>query len=185
MTGILQLEQRITRLRQLRDRIDAEISADERILGRAQQRRQEAERAAAAAARRAQRAAEDMLLEQLAPPAAVRAWATARGLAVATRGRLPQDIRTAYINHHAKEDPQSMTRRTWATDLNTARLEDLTFLADTGETLHRAAQRLGTTTDALEKWCRAHDQQHLYTALLANTRTPGHGARHGHLTHTP
>lgn len=74
-----------------------------------------------------------------------------------------------------------MTRRTWATDLNAARLEDLTFLADTGETLNGAAERLGTTTAALEKWCRANAQQHLYAALIANTNSPGHGARPGRI----
>ena len=69
----------------------------------------------------------------------------------------------------------------WSAAANADRLEDLTFLADTGESLTGAASRLGLTTDALEKWCRTHGHQHLHARLTANTRTPGHGARPGRI----
>lgn len=37
-----------------------------------------------------------------------------------------------------------------------ARAEDVHWLAETGEGATRAAERLGITYDALEKWCRLH-----------------------------
>lgn len=37
-----------------------------------------------------------------------------------------------------------------------ARLEDLTFMAECGETFEGAAKRLGITESALEKWGRDH-----------------------------
>lgn len=37
-----------------------------------------------------------------------------------------------------------------------ARAEDICWLAETGECLTGAARRLGTTVDALEKWCTLH-----------------------------
>ena len=37
-----------------------------------------------------------------------------------------------------------------------ARAEDVRWLAETGECLTGAARRLGTTVDALEKWCALH-----------------------------
>lgn len=39
---------------------------------------------------------------------------------------------------------------------NEARREDLTWLADTGESLTGAAQRLGMRPGSLETWCRRH-----------------------------
>lgn len=37
-----------------------------------------------------------------------------------------------------------------------ARLEDLMFLVDTGETTEGAARRLGCTIDTLQRWCYRH-----------------------------
>lgn len=61
------------------------------------------------------------------------------------------------------------------------RLEDLTWLADTGETFEGAAARIGLTEMALEKWLRNHAPE-LTTRLINNGRTVGHGARLGKLT---
>ena len=41
-----------------------------------------------------------------------------------------------------------------AREFNTARREDVHFLAETGENTHGAAARLGINRDALESWCR-------------------------------
>lgn len=55
-------------------------------------------------------------------------------------------------------------------------------MAETGETHTRAAERLGTSVDALEKWCRTNGHHQTWTRLVANARRVGHGARTGHLT---
>ena len=52
-----------------------------------------------------------------------------------------------------------------------ARAEDMCWLADTGECATRAAERLGTTYDALEKWARAHGMAAEWRAL--KSRDPG------------
>jgi len=48
-----------------------------------------------------------------------------------------------------------------------ARLEDLQWLVDTGETLTGALKRLDITKSALDKWCRNHDCWHLFARLAA------------------
>ena len=48
-----------------------------------------------------------------------------------------------------------------------ARLADLRWLADTGESAEGAARRLDTTTAALEKWCRSHSHADLWSVLVA------------------
>lgn len=42
------------------------------------------------------------------------------------------------------------------TSRHSARLDDLAWMAATGECASGAAARLGTTTDALEQWCKRH-----------------------------
>lgn len=49
--------------------------------------------------------------------------------------------------------------------LRASRLEDLTWMADTGESAVGAAARLGITRDALEKWCHNNDHDELYARL--------------------
>lgn len=63
----------------------------------------------------------------------------------------------------------------WSEHQNQARLEDLEFMVDTGETLTGAAARLGITLSALHKWCTRHDHLHLYHRLAA--RDPEHHNR--------
>lgn len=64
----------------------------------------------------------------------------------------------------------------------TTRAEDLTFMADTGETHVRAAARLGINLDALEKWCRDNGHRPTWRRLVANSHALGHGARAGRVT---
>lgn len=59
---------------------------------------------------------------------------------------------------------------------NDARREDLAWLADTGETTHGAAARIGVNRDALYAWCHEHAPE-VWDQLLNNEHTPGHGAR--------
>lgn len=55
--------------------------------------------------------------------------------------------------------------------VNTAeRLEDVRWMAETGENLDGAAQRLGMTVEALEKWCARHDKEALTTLIAARPR---------------
>lgn len=49
------------------------------------------------------------------------------------------------------------------------RLEDLAWMAETGETLEGAAERLDITPKSLERWCRRH-APHLYVTLTRGTR---------------
>lgn len=49
------------------------------------------------------------------------------------------------------------------------RLEDVTWLAETGETPDGAAGRLGLTVNGLEKWCDRH-ARHLWAQLMGNRR---------------
>jgi hypothetical protein len=55
----------------------------------------------------------------------------------------------------------------------TSRVEDLTFMADHGETTTGAAQRLGLSSDALERWCHRHQLAGLLARLVANAHQPG------------
>lgn len=48
-----------------------------------------------------------------------------------------------------------------------ARIEDLQWMADTGESLTGAAHRLAISTDALEKFCERHHVTHLARRLRA------------------
>ncbi|MGI8682049.1 MAG: hypothetical protein ACR2JO_07955 [Mycobacteriales bacterium] len=50
-----------------------------------------------------------------------------------------------------------------------ARIEDLTWMAETGETVAGAAHRLGFSADALNSWCRDHGRRDLYRRLTANS----------------
>jgi len=47
-----------------------------------------------------------------------------------------------------------------------ARLEDLRWMAATGECASGAAKRIGTNVKNLEKWCRRHDAD-LWRRLMA------------------
>lgn len=49
-----------------------------------------------------------------------------------------------------------------------ARLEDIAFMADCGESLSGAASRLGIGVSGLEAWLKAHDAKHLTDALRVN-----------------
>lgn len=71
-------------------------------------------------------------------------------------------------------------RRTidWSTEINADRLDNLRFLAATGESLEGAAQRLGITVASLDTWCRRHGHTDLYQQLAARGEY-GHGARVG------
>lgn len=51
-----------------------------------------------------------------------------------------------------------------------ARLEDVRWLADTGESLTGAAQRLGITRDALEAWCRKYAPDAYHTLRAREPR---------------
>jgi len=53
------------------------------------------------------------------------------------------------------------------THLDRQRREDLTFLAEQGETWENAAKRLGLTLTALDQWCQRHDKP-LRARLKAN-----------------
>lgn len=53
-----------------------------------------------------------------------------------------------------------------------ARAEDLQWMADTGENLTRAAERLGMTPKSLHKWCNRHGHLHLYQQLAARETDP-------------
>ena len=50
------------------------------------------------------------------------------------------------------------------------REEDLTMLADTGETLDAACARLGINRDALWKWCWRNGQLDMYERLARRQR---------------
>jgi transposase len=54
----------------------------------------------------------------------------------------------------------------------TARLEDLTFLADHGVGFTEAAQRVGVSVRSLERWLRNHHQTSLKNRLRANEPHP-------------
>lgn len=69
---------------------------------------------------------------------------------------------SCYNRHlYLGQRPQATNRR----DFNTARLENLTWMHDTGETAERAAARLGISLTALEKWCSRHDAGHLFQTM--------------------
>ena len=64
--------------------------------------------------------------------------------------------------------------------MNADRLEDLQWLAATGENAHGAARRLGTTVEALDKWCRNHGHTALFNTLSArNPRDWNRAANQG------
>lgn len=77
---------------------------------------------------------------------------------------------------------KSAAARARAEAFNAERLEDLTWMANTGETASRAAERLGCTLTALKAWCRRQDCSYLYHRLRANEVGAGAGARTGRLT---
>lgn len=54
----------------------------------------------------------------------------------------------------------------WNAPFINQRLEDLTFMADTGESAEGAAERLGISHDALEIWTRRHAPE-LWKRLVA------------------
>ncbi len=56
--------------------------------------------------------------------------------------------------------------------LTAARLEDLQWLVDTGESFSGAAARIGIDERALERWLRKHNAAHLYAALRAREPVP-------------
>ncbi len=56
--------------------------------------------------------------------------------------------------------------------LTAARLEDLQWLVDTGESFSGAAARIGIDERALERWCYKHNARHLYLQLRAREPLP-------------
>lgn len=62
----------------------------------------------------------------------------------------------------------------WSAEANAARLEDLTWMADTGETITGAATRLGLELKTLHKWCARHGHMHLYARLANREPDPRH-----------
>lgn len=61
-----------------------------------------------------------------------------------------------------------------------ARLEDLEFMADTGECLTGACRRLGLNVAALEKWLRDRGRGDLYNRLSAREyHDNGHDPKNG------
>lgn len=67
----------------------------------------------------------------------------------------------------------------WSDHLHSERARDLEWMAETGETYERAAERLGITPAALEKWGRDQKQLPLLARLRANGDRLGAGARAG------
>lgn len=66
----------------------------------------------------------------------------------------------------------------WTEETNRARLEDLQWMADTGEHLTGAATRLRITPDALWKWCHRHGHLDLWQRLAH--RDPDYHPEHAH-----
>ncbi len=64
-------------------------------------------------------------------------------------GRTVESVRTAR-RRHGFRDTQPRD------EMVAERLEDLAWLADTGENAVGAARRLGVSHDALDRWCRRH-----------------------------
>ena len=64
-------------------------------------------------------------------------------------GRTVEAVRTAR-RRHGFRDAQPRD------EMVAERLEDLAWLADTGENAVGAARRLGVSHDALDRWCRRH-----------------------------
>ena len=68
-----------------------------------------------------------------------------------------RNCRTCRANNRP---PKHATRRrenlAWKQQITLARIEDLAFMADTGETREGAAMRLGVTLESLDKWARKH-----------------------------
>lgn len=77
MNGAWQPEQRLARLKLLRNEVDLEIRQIERDLARRERR-----------------------VRVNVPPALVRSWAHATGLVVGARGRIPDDVVAAYAAAH-------------------------------------------------------------------------------------
>lgn len=78
------------------------------------------------------------------------------------------------------------TDPTAPTDLGTwgrrraERLEDLTFMADHGETHTGAATRLNIDLETLDRWCHRHNPD-IWHRLVANSHRTGH-LRSGSIT---
>lgn len=70
--------------------------------------------------------------------------------------------------------------KNWSEHANTTRLEDLTFMADTGEHATGAARRLGITPEALEKWCARNGHTDLHRTLIARNPHEQHNPRNQH-----
>lgn len=68
-----------------------------------------------------------------------------------------RNCRTCRANNRP---PKHATRRRenleWKQQITLARIEDLAFMAETGETREGAAMRLGVTLKSLDKWARKH-----------------------------
>lgn len=72
-----------------------------------------------------------------------------------------------------------MSTQGWTKATSEQRLEDLQWMASTGECATRAAARIGTTFKNLEKWCRRNDLA-LWHRLLGN-EPRDHNARNANL----
>jgi hypothetical protein len=94
---------RLTQLRALRARIDAEITVlerGERLLAARRATDARTDARARAAGRKLRQDADRARIEALAPPADVRAWARAHGVEIGTFGRISLDLRRAYLAAH-------------------------------------------------------------------------------------
>ncbi len=93
--------------------------------------------------------------------------------------------RGAPMTHHTPDGllhttcPQPAARKNPSAQLNADRLEDLAWMAETGETRDGAAARLGMSVESLGRWCEKHARD-LWAALgrepagaVRSVRVPG------------
>jgi hypothetical protein len=62
----------------------------------------------------------------------------------------------------------------WQPGLTEARLEDLRWMAETGECLEGAAHRLGMQSKSLERFLRRHDRECIATLIANQPRDHNH-----------
>lgn len=72
---------------------------------------------------------------------------------------------------HPGDCPKRANNRAWKQQITLARIEDLAFMAETGETREGAAMRLGVTLKSLDKWAREHAPE---TWAEMPVEPPGH-----------
>lgn len=67
-----------------------------------------------------------------------------------------------------------MRRKSWSAELNRRRAEDLEWMAATGENAVGAAERLGISLAALERWGRRNRPDLWATLSARNPRDPNY-----------